>query len=229
MTTTTIPGNDPARILIYGQCPLLTSALSDLLSEQMAGSECVRVHDQEEAMARLHKKEFSLVVIDLDGGDGGVLLLRDVKALEKAPRCIVLITDGSQPALMSAIRMQADGFISKKLPVPQLTTQLTMSAGGELVISDSLTAALALALRQVPALEDNRDITRLSPREADVLYCISNGMSNRQISEQLKISDGTVKVHVKHVLKKLGFSSRVEAALWASETGHKATLAEARR
>ena len=219
MTTTTIPGNDPARILIYGQCPLLTSALSDLLSEQMAGSECVRVHDQEEAMARLHKKAFSLVVIDLDGGDGGVLLLRDV----------VLITDGSQPALMSAIRMQADGFISKKLPVPQLTTQLTMSAGGELVISDSLTAALALALRQVPALEDNRDITRLSPREADVLYCISNGMSNRQISEQLKISDGTVKVHVKHVLKKLGFSSRVEAALWASETGHKATLAEARR
>ena len=146
MTTTTIPGNDPARILIYGQCPLLTSALSDLLSEQMAGSECVRVHDQEEAMARLHKKAFSLVVIDLDGGDGGVLLLRDVKALEKAPRCIVLITDGSQPALMSAIRMQADGFISKKLPVPQLTTQLTMSAGGELVISDSLTAALALAL-----------------------------------------------------------------------------------
>ena len=92
MTTTTIPGNDPARILIYGQCPLLTSALSDLLSEQMAGSECVRVHDQEEAMARLHKKAFSLVVIDLDGGDGGVLLLRDVKALEKAPRCIVLIT-----------------------------------------------------------------------------------------------------------------------------------------
>lgn len=93
-----------------------------------------------------------------------------------------------------------------------------------MVISDSLTAALAVSLRNVPVADDSRDISRLSPREVDVLYCIANGMSNRQISEHLKISDGTVKVHVKHVLKKLGFATRVEAALWASESGHKGSI-----
>ena len=57
-----------------------------------------------------------------------------------------------------------------------------------------------------------------------MLHCIANGMSNRLISERLQISDGTVKVHVKHLLKKLGFSTRVEAALWASENGHRAPV-----
>ena len=136
------------------------------------------------------------------------------------------ITDGTQPSLMAAIRLQADGFITKRLSVQQLAAQVHLAAGGEMVISDSLTAALAVSLRNVPVADDSRDISRLSPREVDVLYCIANGMSNRQISEHLKISDGTVKVHVKHVLKKLGFATRVEAALWASESGHKGSIAQ---
>lgn len=53
------------------------------------------------------------------------------------------------------------------------------------------------------------------------MKCIASGMSNRLISERLAISDGTVKVHVKHLLKKLKFTTRVEAALWASEHGHR--------
>ena len=127
---------------------------------------------------------------------------------------------------MAAIRLQADGFITKRLSVQQLAAQVHLAASGEMVISDSLTAALAVSLRNVPVADDSRDISRLSPREVDVLYCIANGMSNRQISEYLKISDGTVKVHVKHVLKKLGFATRVEAALWASESGHKGAIAQ---
>lgn len=225
MTTMESGVGQPARVLIFDQCPLFAEALSELFAKRAPA--CVRMvtSSASEALVKIKEMLPELVLIDLDGGDVGVSLLRDVKAMKDAPRCVMLITDGAQPSLMAAIRLQADGFITKRLPIDQLSAQLGMAAAGEMVISDSLTAALALSLRSVPTADETRDISRLSPREVDVLYCIANGMSNRQISEHLKISDGTVKVHVKHVLKKLGFATRVEAALWASETGHKGSLA----
>ena len=123
--------------------------------------------------------------------------------------------------MMAAIRMQADGFVTKRLETKDLVGEILRIAAGEMVISDSLTSALAVTLRNVPYLDSTRDISDLSPRELEVLKCIANGMSNKLISEKLAISDGTVKVHVKHLLKKLHFTTRVEAALWASEHGHR--------
>lgn len=202
MTTTDLDDGQPARILIFDQCPLFARALSELIGEQVPGSVRRITHNANDALDEARNEHPDLMFIDLDGGDIGVTLLKDIKLLENAPRCVMLITDGTQPSLMAAIRLQADGFITKRLSVQQLAAQVHLAASGEMVISDSLTAALA------------------------VLYCIANGMSNRQISEYLKISDGTVKVHVKHVLKKLGFATRVEAALWASESGHKGAIAQ---
>lgn len=203
MTTTDLSDGQPARILIFDQCPLFARALSELIGEQVPGSVRRITHNANDALEEARNEHPDLVFIDLDGGDIGVTLLKDIKLLENAPRCVMLITDGTQPSLMAAIRLQADGFITKRLSVQQLAAQVHLAAGGEMVISDSLTAALAVSLRNVPMADDSRDISRLSPREVDVLYCIANGMSNRQISEHLKISDGTVKVHVKHVLKSL--------------------------
>lgn len=226
MTTTDLDDGQPARILIFDQCPLFARALSELIGEQVPGSVRRITHNANDALDEARNEHPDLMFIDLDGGDIGVTLLKDIKLLENAPRCVMLITDGTQPSLMAAIRLQADGFITKRLSVQQLAAQVHLAASGEMVISDSLTAALAVSLRNVPVADDSRDISRLSPREVDVLYCIANGMSNRQISEYLKISDGTVKVHVKHVLKKLGIATRVEAALWASESGHKGAIAQ---
>ena len=79
-------------------------------------------------------------------------------------------------------------------------------------------AALARAFRDDTG-EVDRDLTMLTMRERDVLKCLSIGMSNQETGEYLSIQLGTVKVHVKHILKKMGFSSRTQAALWARERG----------
>lgn len=218
----------PRFVLVYGQCPLFSKALGELTGTRLPGSRIYVTSDPEEAIEHLKTRRLEFVLMDLDGCDTELAMLREIKAAEPTPHCVVLITDGMQPALMTAIRLQADGFLSKRLGVQELASQIARAAAGEMVISDSLTTSLAMALRRVPTADEGRDISCLSPRETDVLLCLSNGLSNRQISEQLKISDGTVKVHVKHVLKKLGFASRVEAALWASETGHKSNLAKTR-
>ena len=199
MTTTDLDDGQPARILIFDQCPLFARALSELIGEQVPGSVRRITHNANDALDEARKEHPDLMFIDLDGGDIGVTLLKDIKLLENAPRCVMLITDGTQPSLMAAIRLQADGFITKRLSVQQLAAQVHLAASGEMVISDSLTATLAVSLRNVPVADDSRDISRLSPREVDVLYCIANGMSNRQISEYLKISDGTVTVSYTHL------------------------------
>ena len=92
---------------------------------------------------------------------------------------------------------------------------------GKLVISDRLTALLADALRHQQSPEQGRpDFASLTPRERDILRHIAQGLSNKMVARRLDISEGTVKVHVKHLLKKLGLRSRVEAAVWAVQEGY---------
>ena len=120
--------------------------------------------------------------------------------------------------LMAAIRAGADGYLLKDMEPEQLLARVRDSLEGRTVISDTLTAALAGALRD-EARGERRDVRDLTDRELAVLKCLAGGQSNKVIARNLSITEGTVKVHVKHLLKKLGFRSRVEAAVWASEQG----------
>lgn len=210
-----------SQALIYDLCPLFREALADVVRTMPAFRGCVTVSTAQEELPVLDAKGVDFALIDLDAGAGGLELLQRIKATRPECRCVMMIADGSQPELMAAIRLQADGFLTKRLTAQEFVRELQAILSGEMVISDTLTSALALSLRNVPYMDENRDISTLSPRELEVLKCIASGMSNRLISERLAISEGTVKVHVKHLLKKLKFTTRVEAALWASEHGHR--------
>ena len=223
--TSTVPIRQPRmRVLVFDLCPLFAEGLIGVF-KRLGGFEIAAVTGEiEKVPALVAEHAVNFVVLDLDAGQPAVKVLEQIKAGSDNVRCVMTITDGSQPALMAAIRMQADGFLSKRLPAAEFAKQLPRIAAGDMVISDALTNALAETLRNVSYVDEGRDISILSPREVQVLHCIANGMSNRLISERLQISDGTVKVHVKHLLKKLRFSTRVEAALWASENGHRAPV-----
>ena len=87
-----------------------------------------------------------------------------------------------------------------------------------MTVAPALAGKLALALRG-EAEEAQRAAASLTEREDAILRCLAGGMSNKLIARELGIAEGTVKVHVKHLLRKLGFRSRVEAAVWAVERG----------
>lgn len=87
-----------------------------------------------------------------------------------------------------------------------------------MVISDSLNGLLAHALRD-EAQTDARRQAPLTQRERTILTCLANGLSNKLIARELDIAEGTVKVHIKNLLKKLKFRSRLEAAVWAIDEG----------
>jgi len=133
---------------------------------------------------------------------------------------VMLTVSDSADDLVAAIRAGADGYLLKDMDPELLLNRIREALFGRMVISDSLTGALAQALRG-ESVAATRDAAQLTDRERDILACLAAGMSNKLVARELNITEGTVKVHVKNLLKKLNFRSRVEAAVWAVEHGLK--------
>lgn len=112
-----------------------------------------------------------------------------------------------------ALRFGADGYLLKDMEPELLVERLREVLHNNLVVSPSLTGVLAKALRA----PQQGSAPELTERERQVLRMIAEGLSNKMIGNKLGITEGTVKVHVKNLLHKLGLRSRVEAAVWALE------------
>ncbi len=135
---------------------------------------------------------------------------------------MLTVSDAAED-LMGAIRAGADGYLLKDMEPEQLLDRVRASLAGETVIGPALAARLAGALRQEAqdsAGGAKRDLGLLTDREQQVLRCLADGQSNKRIARSLSITEGTVKVHVKNLLKKLSFRSRVEAAVWMAQQPH---------
>ena len=111
-------------------------------------------------------------------------------------------------------------YLLKDLEPEEILENINRAIEGQVVLSPVLTNALAEALKEKRD-ESSRSLQGLTEKELMVLKGVSQGLSNKLIARELNISDGTVKVHVKHILKKLNFHSRVEAAIWVSENNIK--------
>jgi len=121
--------------------------------------------------------------------------------------------------VVAALQGGADGYLLKDMDPDEMIRQLRQASLGRMVISESLTALLAEALRSQRSQPAAPDIHSLTQREREILRELAGGLSNKMIARKLEITEGTVKVHVKHLLKKLNLRSRVEAAVWAVQEG----------
>jgi two-component system nitrate/nitrite response regulator NarL len=131
----------------------------------------------------------------------------------------MLTVSDTEADVVAALRTGADGYLLKDMEPEDMLVLLQDAMRGRLVISPQLTELIARALRQAPAEPLHPDQAGLTPREREILALIARGYSNKLIARELDVAVGTVKVHVKHLLKKLGLKSRVEAAVWAVNAG----------
>lgn len=126
---------------------------------------------------------------------------------------LVFTVSDAEEDVRDALRLGADGYLLKDMEPERLIEQIREVLQGDLVVSPTLARVMAQALR-VTASSSEVDLTE---RERQVLRMIAGGNSNKMIGRKLGITEGTVKVHVKNLLHKLGLRSRVEAAVWALE------------
>ena len=215
---------EPVRVLVVDDHTLFRRGLMALL----AGDDriCVVGEAGDAGQAQRHAAALQPDVILLDNHLPGV---RGVDALaglhEVAPRSRVLMLTVSEDErdLAAALGGGAAGYLLKTLDSAQLVGTIVRTAAGESIISPEMTGKLVTAFRRLPgglpstaAPAPAQPIDSLSPREREILGHIARGASNKEIARALEIAETTVKIHVQHLLRKLGLSSRVQAAVYAT-------------
>lgn len=158
-----------------------------------------------------------LILLDLNmPGMNGLETLDHLRQKSLSGRIVVFTVSNLEEDVVQALKRGADGYLLKDMEPEELLVALQQAAAGEMVLSDTLTPILAASLRN-SRNGTERDVNQLTPREQDILRLIAQGLPNKLIARQLDITESTVKVHVKHLLKKMKLKSRVEAAVWVHQ------------
>ncbi|RXJ00347.1 DNA-binding response regulator [Anaerobacillus alkaliphilus] len=154
-----------------------------------------------------------VILMDINLPDhNGVELTRRIKENYKDIRILILTMHSHEEYFMAAIREGADGYLLKDAPSEQVVEAVRMVMRGEGVIHPSMTKKL-FTFHQQQSLGSKE--SELTEREKEVLACLVRGLSNKEIAEQLFISDKTVKIHVSKIFKKINVKSRSQAVIHA--------------
>lgn len=191
---------------------LLASRGIDIAASVDSGADCLRlVHDL--------KPDVVLLDMRMPGLDG-LAVLRTLRAQSVAMPIVMLTTSTEESDLVESLRAGAQGYLLKDMEPDALVIALRDIVAGKTVIAPDLAPVLAKAVKgkeETPI--NNSPFADLTPRETEILGLLAEGQSNKAIARNLGISDGTVKLHVKAILRKLNVHSRVEAAVMAVEKG----------
>jgi two-component system nitrate/nitrite response regulator NarL len=211
---------DAATLMIVDDHPLLRKGLRQLIefedeleiiAEASGGNEALELVNK---LKQDQDQEPDLIILDLNmQGMDGIETLKAMRAQGITSRIVMYTVSDHDEDVVAAITGGADGFLLKDMDPEEVLEKIKQAALGKMVISERLTEVLASALRR-PQKKVNNVLDSLTGRELEILKLISKGLSNKLIARELDISDGTVKVHVKHLLKKMDLKSRVEAAVW---------------
>jgi DNA-binding NarL/FixJ family response regulator len=177
--------------------------------------------DGAEALRLLRTTEADVVVMDLRMPVlDGVAATRQICAAGPRPRVLVLTTFDTDEEAFAALQAGASGFLLKSVPPDELLTAIRVVAGGDAVVAPRVTRRLLdrFAGRLVPRA-DSAAAPDLTDREKEVLLLVAQGLSNVEIGGRLQVAEATVKTHIGRILAKLGLRDRVQAVVFAYESG----------
>jgi DNA-binding NarL/FixJ family response regulator len=204
-------------VVIIDDHPLFRKGVHQLLDLEPALTVVAEASSGEEGVQLVAQHAPDLVLLDLNmKGMGGLKALEAIKQRNPDIRVVILTVSDTSDDLIGTIRAGADGYLLKDMEPEELLAHIKEAVFGSTVIAAGLAGRLATALRE-EATAKNRDVNELTEREMQILRSLAGGKSNKLIARDLDITEGTVKVHVKHLLRKLNFRSRVEAAVWVVE------------
>jgi DNA-binding NarL/FixJ family response regulator len=152
----------------------------------------------------------------------GIEATRRIVASAPGARVMILTTFGLDGYVYDALRAGASGFMLKDAPPEEIVAAVRIVASGDALLAPAVTRAVIEEFArgpQAPAPEPPAAVAELTAREQEVLALMVRGMSNPEICERLVISEATAKTHVAHILRKLGLRDRVQAVIYAYESG----------
>ena len=213
------------RLLVVDDHTLFRRGLVALLAADASVEVVGEAGDAAEAVRKARALQPDVVLLDNHlPGATGIQALAELRDAAPLAKLVLLTVSEDDQDLQAALRAGANGYLLKTIEGDVLIQSIHRVMRGEPVISPELMTRLVAALQSpggfaftTAASEPHPEgAALLSPREHEVLEQIARGASNKEIARTLQIAETTVKIHVQHILRKLGVSSRVQAAVLAS-------------
>lgn len=208
------------RVIIIDDHALFRGGLKGLLEQRNIDVAGIAA-DGKEGIALAKDIQPDIILLDLRMPNmGGLEVLTILRNDLPSIPVVMLTTSNDESDLIKALRSGAQGYLLKDMEPEELVAALRDIENGKNVVAADLTDALARMVQGETTIDDDEGpFAELTPRETEILCLLAEGQSNKLIARNLGISDGTVKLHVKAILRKLGIHSRVEAAVMAVEHG----------
>ena len=204
----------PATILLIDDHPMLRNGVKQLIALDPSLKVIGEASSGEQGVEWAKRLDPDLILLDLNmPGLHGLDTLDILRQTPLSGRVVVFSVSNNEQDVVNAFKRGADGYLLKDMEPEDLLVALRQAASGKMVLSAELTPLLAANLRESRPTGD-RTLESLTPRERDIIKLIAEGLPNKMIARRLNITESTVKVHVKHLLKKMQLKSRVEAAVW---------------
>ncbi len=206
-------------VLMIDDHALFRIGLKGLLEKR--GIEVIAaVGSGEEGIQLAQSEHPDIILLDMRmPGMSGTQALRRIREAGVETPVLMLTTSNEERDLIESLRNGAQGYLLKDIDPDELVKSIHEVLAGKTVVAPELTPVLAKVVQHGnnPTLNKPTPFSELTPREFEILCHLAEGQSNKVIARNLGISDGTVKLHVKSILRKLGVHSRVEAAVIAVE------------
>ena len=222
------------RVLIADDDNLMRAGLIELLSNDPTIEVVGQASTGREAVERTSQFGPDVVLMDVRMPDlDGIAATRELSRAATGAKVLILTTFEQDDYIFGALRAGASGFLLKRTRPEDLIAAVHTIADGDSLLSPSITRRVIdrMAQQPTPELADHARLGELTPREREVLELIARGLSNREIAAVLVVEESTIRSHVKRLLTKLGLRDRVQAVIFAYETGvnHPAVSAEPTR
>jgi DNA-binding NarL/FixJ family response regulator len=213
--------DERVRVLLVDDDDLMRAGLRSVLSSDETIEVVGEAGDGRGVVKLIRELRPELVLMDIRMPDlDGISATREVLAAEPEVKVVMLTTFEEDDYIFEALSAGASGFLLKRTKPEELIAAIHTVAEGDSLLSPSVTRRVIdrRATQPVPVRADRR-IEDLTPREREVLELVARGLSNREIAENFVIEESTVKTHVKRILMKLGLRDRVQAVIFAYESG----------
>lgn len=208
---------DRIHILIVDDHPVVRDGLSAILATQPDFEVVGEAASGAEAIRQADTLRPDIIFLDLEmPGMDGVEALQNIRASQPDIRAIALTAFDTDERIMGAVRAGVQGYLLKGAPREELFNAVRVVFGGGSLLEPIVASRL---LRRVSQNEGALPAEALTPREVEVLRLLAQGMPNKEIADQLVVSERTAKFHVSSILTKLGASNRTEAVAIAAQQG----------
>jgi two-component system, NarL family, response regulator DevR len=210
-----VPKKPPLRVMLVDDHEIVRDGIRAMLDPEDDIVVTTQAGSVREAIDEADRTKPDVIVMDVRLSDGsGIEATREIRAKHPTTRVLMLTSFADDEALFASIMAGASGYVLKQVKSGDLLRAIRAVGAGDSLLDPSVTSAVLDRLRKGKHLLRDERLARLSPQEERILQLVANGLTNREIGEELHLAEKTVKNYVSSILSKLEVARRAEAAAY---------------